>query len=76
MIRRDGAIVEVAAPALVPGDVVALAEGDRVPADCRLIEAFDVKVDNATIDWAVWAVAAPFGFALIALDRIWKRRFR
>jgi len=48
-IRRDGAIVEVAAPALVPGDVVALAEGDHVPADCRLLEAFGVKVDNATL---------------------------
>ena len=31
---------------------------------------------TAAIDWTVWAVAAPFGFALIALDRIWKRWLR
>jgi magnesium-transporting ATPase (P-type) len=29
--------------------MVALAEGDQVPADCRLIEAFDLRVDNATL---------------------------
>ena len=46
---RDGSISELPAAALVPGDVVALAEGDHVPADCRLIEAFDMRVDNAVI---------------------------
>ena len=48
-VRRDGVISDLPATALVPGDVVALAEGDQVAADCRLIEAFDMRVDNATL---------------------------
>ena len=34
---------------LVPGDVVLLAAGDDVPADCRLIEAFGVRVNTANL---------------------------
>jgi len=43
-VRRGGALVEVAATALVPGDLLLLAEGDRLSADARLI-AGDVEVD-------------------------------
>jgi sodium/potassium-transporting ATPase subunit alpha len=48
-VRRDGLISDLPATALVPGDVIALAEGDQLPADCRLIEAFDMRIDNATL---------------------------
>ena len=48
-VRRDGITGDLPVTALVPGDVIALAEGDQVPADCRLIEAFDMRVDNATL---------------------------
>ena len=48
-VWRDGVPTEVLASALVPGDVIALAEGARVPADCRLIEAFGLRVNNATL---------------------------
>jgi calcium-translocating P-type ATPase len=34
---------------LVIGDIILLGAGDNVPADCRLIEAFDVRVNDATI---------------------------
>ena len=34
---------------LVPGDVILLSAGDHVPADCRLLEAFSLRVNNATI---------------------------
>jgi len=34
---------------LVPGDVIVLNEGDRVPADGRLIEAKELKVDNSSL---------------------------
>ncbi|ARU31163.1 ATPase [Sulfuriferula sp. AH1] len=48
-VMRDGALVQLLAEQLVPGDIVVLAQGDNVPADCRLIEAFGVKVNTATI---------------------------
>ena len=34
---------------LVPGDVILLEAGDILPADCRLLEAFGVRVNNATV---------------------------
>ncbi len=46
---REGAIVELLADALVPGDVVLLEEGNFVPADCRLMEAFALRVNTATV---------------------------
>jgi len=46
---RDGRSQEVAAAELVPGDVIILNEGDRVPADGRLIAAKDLKVDNSSL---------------------------
>ena len=46
---REGKVLEIPAPDVVPGDVILLEEGDDVPADCRLIEAFGVRVNNATV---------------------------
>jgi len=46
---RDGNAVQVLAADLVPGDVVLLAAGDDVPADCRLIEAYGVRVNTANL---------------------------
>lgn len=46
---RDGAIVEMLATELVPGDIVLLEEGTLVPADCRLIEAFGLRVNTANV---------------------------
>jgi len=48
-VIRDGVAEVVAADVLVPGDVIALRQGDNVPADCRLIEAFGVRVNRATV---------------------------
>jgi calcium-translocating P-type ATPase len=48
-IVRDGKLVQLPAEQLVPGDVVLLEQGDHVSADCRLIEAFGVRVDNSTV---------------------------
>jgi sodium/potassium-transporting ATPase subunit alpha len=46
---RDGEIAQTIAAELVPGDVILLQEGDNVPADCRLLEAFSLRVNNATV---------------------------
>ena len=39
-VIRDNAVGLILAADLVPGDVILLQEGDNVPADCRLLEAF------------------------------------
>jgi len=48
-ILRDGNTRLISADELVPGDVIFLSDGDIVPADCRLLTAFSVRVNNATI---------------------------
>ncbi|HVO92172.1 MAG TPA: HAD-IC family P-type ATPase, partial [Terriglobales bacterium] len=48
-VIRGGTMSEIEAAALVPGDLVVLEEGDLVPADARLIEAFEVEVDNSSL---------------------------
>jgi Ca2+-transporting ATPase len=48
-VLRDGEENEVPAKELVPGDVVLLAAGDRVPADLRLLEAINLKIEEAAL---------------------------
>ena len=48
-VLRDGKGLELPAERLVPSDLILLAQGDNVPADCRLIEAVAVRVNNATL---------------------------
>jgi calcium-translocating P-type ATPase len=48
-VLRDGGATRLAAEALVPGDVIVVQAGDDVPADCRLIEAFGLLVNLATL---------------------------
>lgn len=48
-VLRNSKAQQVLAEALVPGDVILLDDGDEIPADCRLIEAFGVRVNNATV---------------------------
>ena len=48
-VVREGLAAEVPARELVPGDVVLLEAGDFVPADGRLLEAANLKVDQAAL---------------------------
>ena len=48
-VRREDTTAEILASDLVPGDIVLLEEGSLVPADCRLIEAFALRVNTATV---------------------------
>ena len=48
-VIRDGELGQMLVAHLVPGDIVLLQEGDNVPADCRLLEAFSLRVNNATV---------------------------
>ncbi len=48
-VLRDGKFIRAPAARLVPGDIVDLEQGDNIPADCRLIEAFGARVNNAAV---------------------------
>ncbi|HIE17934.1 MAG TPA: HAD family hydrolase, partial [Dehalococcoidia bacterium] len=48
-VLRDGREVEIPARELVPGDIVLLKTGDRIPADGRLIEAVNLRTDEASL---------------------------
>ncbi len=48
-VRRDGAWSTIPAADLVPGDVVRLAPGDKVPADVRLLETFQLRIEEAAL---------------------------
>jgi P-type Ca2+ transporter type 2C len=48
-VRRDGEVIAVAARDLVPGDIVLLREGDRIPADGRLISAATLEVEESSL---------------------------
>jgi magnesium-transporting ATPase (P-type) len=48
-VRRNGQWAEVEADGLVPGDIVRLRSGDRVPADLRLIEATNLRIEESAL---------------------------
>jgi Ca2+-transporting ATPase len=65
-VRRDGALAQVPAEQLVPGDVVAIEAGDVVPADGRVLAAATLEVAEAALTGeslpvgkSVESVAAP-----------------
>jgi len=48
-VRRDGALVQVPAEQLVPGDIVAVEAGDVIPADGRVLAAATLEVAEAAL---------------------------
>ena len=48
-VLRDGQRTSVEAPNVVPGDVVLLESGDKVPADARLLKVRNLQVDEAAL---------------------------
>ncbi|KAI8473316.1 MAG: hypothetical protein J3K34DRAFT_518987 [Monoraphidium minutum] len=57
-VQRDGQATKVEAHELVPGDLVSLRLGDRVPADIRIIESYDLKVECSSLTGESDLVAA------------------
>ncbi len=49
MIKRDGRFINLPAEQLVPGDVVLLQSGDKVPADLRLFKVRELRIEEAML---------------------------
>ncbi len=63
-VRRDGQAVEVDAEELVPGDIVLMEAGNRVPADGRLFLTANVEIEEAALTGE--SVASPKNTEVIA----------
>ena len=48
-VRRGGVIIEIEASELVPGDIVVLDEGQKIPADIRLLQAKNLRINEASL---------------------------
>ncbi|MEB3275508.1 MAG: HAD-IC family P-type ATPase, partial [Cyanobacteriota bacterium] len=55
-VRRDGQWQRISSEQLVPGDLIRLEAGDRVPADARLLEVADLGVREAALTGEAEAV--------------------
>ncbi|MDP2811658.1 MAG: HAD-IC family P-type ATPase [Rhodocyclaceae bacterium] len=56
-VRRDGLVAVIPAVDLVPGDILLLEAGDRIPADARVLHAHSVEVAEAALTGESQAVA-------------------
>ncbi|MHA1971952.1 MAG: calcium-translocating P-type ATPase, PMCA-type [Candidatus Hodarchaeales archaeon] len=56
-VIRDGKKRRIEASLLVPGDIVLVEEGDRIPADSRLIQAVSLRVDESALTGESFPVA-------------------
>ena len=48
-VRRDGFLQEVSAETLVPGDIVVLETGNLVPADCRILNSLNLRLQEGSL---------------------------
>ena len=56
-VMRDGKRTTVPARSLVPGDIVFLEAGNHIPADLRLLEAFNLQIEEAALTGESLAVS-------------------
>lgn len=62
---REGTETKIPSNELVPGDLILLSTGDKIPADARLIEAYSMKTDEAPLT----GESAPVGKNIDALSK-------
>ncbi len=48
-VRREGKVSEIDSVGLVPGDIMLLSEGEKIPADGRLLEAYDLRINESAL---------------------------
>ncbi|MCH7828455.1 cation-transporting P-type ATPase [Patescibacteria group bacterium] len=49
LVVREGTEREILQEDLVPGDLIVLTEGNKVPADCRILESFELRINEAVL---------------------------
>lgn len=64
VVRRDGEIQEIKVEDLVPGDIVLIEDGGTIPADLRLIETHNLKVDESSLTGESAAVEKDASFVM------------
>jgi P-type Ca2+ transporter type 2C len=72
-VRRGGKELKLAATGLVPGDILLLESGDRVPADVRFIEVQGLQVDESMLTGETVAVAktvSPVATGAVVADQL------
>jgi P-type Ca2+ transporter type 2C len=69
-VLRNGQQVEVQTANLVPGDVLLLKVGQRVPADARILEAYGLEVDESSLTGESFPVAKDATAVLPAETRV------
>ncbi len=67
-VRRDGQAVEIEADGLVPGDIVLVEAGNRVPADGRLFVAATLEIEEAALTGE--SVASPKSTEVIEKEEV------
>ena len=70
LVLRNGQLREVQTAFLVPGDVITLKTGQRVPADARLLSSFGLAVDEASLTGESFPVAKDADAVLPSETRI------
>jgi Ca2+-transporting ATPase len=70
LVLRNGQPVEVQTAFLVPGDILLLNVGQRVPADARILEAYGLEVDESSLTGESFPVAKDASAVLPSETRI------
>lgn len=48
-VKRDNILKTIDSKELVPGDIIVIETGDYIPADCRLINSYNLKVEESAL---------------------------
>jgi Ca2+-transporting ATPase len=70
LVLRSGQLLEMQTAFLVPGDILVLKLGQRVPADARILESFGLEVDESSLTGESFPTAKDATAVLISETRI------